>query len=178
MARITYVHFTDNGTKPFGMFYSEQADEFEGVAPLMDGRTQPGCLYRTDTVGWILNRVLTDEGGADHSVYETASEGSARQSLADNDFHDEAMRWFDPSQGDEPRRFPDEKARLPRPTPNWRSTERGGIGPLSIAGMRYQTTARCPRSARLRLTLRPGQKESDPRPFSPTASACIRQHIG
>src|SRR5690606_28115090 len=96
MARITYVHFTDNGTKPFGMFYSEQADEFEGVAPLMDCRTQPGCLYRTDTVGWILNRVLTDEGGADHSVCETASEGSARQSLADNDFHDEAMRWFDP----------------------------------------------------------------------------------
>ncbi|GGK63648.1 hypothetical protein [Nocardia camponoti] len=106
MARITYTHYTDDGTKLFGMFNSEAADEFEALAPLVDGRTHPECLYHNDTVGWILNRVLTDEGGADHSVYETVSEGFARRWLADNNFRDEAMRWFGPSPKDDPQSFP------------------------------------------------------------------------
>ncbi|MBC7300912.1 MULTISPECIES: hypothetical protein [Nocardia] len=106
MARITYTHYTDDGTKLFGMFHSEQADEFEALTPLADGRIHNEYLYRTDTVGWILNRVLTDEGGADHSVYETVSEGFARRWLADNDLHDEATRRFGPESGDGPQSFP------------------------------------------------------------------------
>lgn len=90
MARITYTHYTDDGTKLFGMFDSEQADEFEALGPLVEGRTHTECLYRTEAAGWILNRVVPDEGGADHSLYETVSDGFARQWLADNELHDEA----------------------------------------------------------------------------------------
>lgn len=72
----------------------------------MDDPTHPECLYRTDTVGWIPNRVLIEKSGADHSVYETVSERFARRLLADNDFHYEARRRFRPSPEDDPQSFP------------------------------------------------------------------------
>jgi hypothetical protein len=94
MARITYTHYTEDGTKLFGMFNTDNAAEFEALEPLVEGRTHIEYLYHADDAGWILNRVLTDEGGADHSVYETVADDFARRWLLDNDYHADVEHWF------------------------------------------------------------------------------------